>query len=141
MTFKKGVSGNPDGKAKGTLSKRSQLGKLLEPHGEQLINKAVELAKAGDIHALRLCLERLLPRVREESISLEVPAEAVNNAASLLAFSTRIIHATTTGEITPEQANKLFSVINVQREVIALAHLEDRVLELENIYKREGKIK
>ena len=135
MTFKRGKSGNPQGRPKGIISRRGQLSKLLEPHAEALINKAVELAKAGDINALRLCLERLIPKPREESINLEIPEEEVNSPAKLLVLSVRVINAVTAGEITPEQAQKIFSVINIQREVIALATLEDRVIEIENLYK------
>jgi hypothetical protein len=44
---------------KSTLSKKTQLSKLLEPHAEELVNKAVELAKQGEPIALRLCLDKL----------------------------------------------------------------------------------
>ena len=73
MTFKNGESGNPNGRPKGAISKRTQLSKLLEPHAEELINKVVELAKAGDINALRLCFERLIPKPKEEAIEVDLP--------------------------------------------------------------------
>ncbi len=139
MTFKRGKSGNPQGRPKGIISRRGQLSKLLEPHAEALINKAVELAKAGDINALRLCLERLIPKPREEAISLDMPDDAVDKPSVLLAFSTQVINAVTAGEITPDQAQKLFSVINIQGEVIALADLEGRLKALEKFYKERTK--
>jgi hypothetical protein len=64
MKFQKGQSGNPNGRPPGCTNKRSQLAKLLEPHAEALINKAVELALSGDTHALRLCLDRLIPKIQ-----------------------------------------------------------------------------
>ncbi len=71
--FEKGISGNPAGKTLGTLNKRTKLAKLLEPHAEQLINKVIELALAGDTNALRLCIERLVPKAKDDVISIVLP--------------------------------------------------------------------
>lgn len=71
--YKPGESGNPSGKKAGTLNKRTQLAMLLEPHAEALINKAVELALAGDSNALRLCMERLIPKVKEDIAKIVIP--------------------------------------------------------------------
>lgn len=62
MAFQQGQSGNPNGRPAGSKNRRSQLAKLLEPYAEELIAKAVELARAGDVNALRLCIERLIPK-------------------------------------------------------------------------------
>lgn len=71
--YKPGESGNRAGKKTGTLNKRTQLAKLLEPHAEALINKAVELALAGDINALRLCVDRLIPKAKESTATIVIP--------------------------------------------------------------------
>ena len=61
--FKPGQSGNPKGRPKGALNKTTRAAMvLLENEAEDLTRKLVELAKGGDITALRLCLERLIPR-------------------------------------------------------------------------------
>lgn len=64
MTFRKGQSGNPQGRPKGTKDKRTATRELLEPHAESLIDKAVELALKGDTTALKMCLDRLVPTLR-----------------------------------------------------------------------------
>lgn len=71
--FRPGQSGNPKGKKPGTLNKRTELVKLLEPYATSLINKTVELALNGDINALRLCIERLVPKAKEHSIQVVIP--------------------------------------------------------------------
>jgi len=71
--YKPGESGNPAGKKVGTLNKRTQLAKLLDPHAEAIINKTVELALAGDINALRLCIDRLIPKAKEDTATIVIP--------------------------------------------------------------------
>ena len=46
---------------------------LLNGEAEGLTRKAVELALAGDVTALRLCLERLVPPCREAPVRLNHP--------------------------------------------------------------------
>lgn len=69
--FEPGVSGNLLGRPKGALNKRTQLNKLLESQADALVNKTIEMALSGDPIALRLCIERLIPRARRESMGIE----------------------------------------------------------------------
>lgn len=60
--FKTGQSGNPGGRPKGVLNKATLASQtLLDGEAEAMTRKVVELAKDGNLAALRLCLERLLP--------------------------------------------------------------------------------
>jgi hypothetical protein len=126
-----GVSGNPQGKAKGTPNKRTQLAKLFEPHAKELIEKAVELAKAGDLHALRICIERLVPKARSESISLPLPDIDFTKANALLTFGAEIIRAVTNQELTLEEGKTLASIIEAQRKNIETGELATRIEEIE----------
>jgi len=71
--WRRAESGNPSGKPTGAKDKRAALRTLLEPHAQELVTKAIELAKSGDTIGLRLCLERLIPPVkaRDEPVALE----------------------------------------------------------------------
>lgn len=71
MTFTKGQSGNPKGRRKGVPNRRTELAKMLDPHAEALIAKMIELALEGDVIALRLCMERLIPKASRESTGIE----------------------------------------------------------------------
>lgn len=129
--YQPGQSGNPSGKPKGTLSKRSQLAKMLQPHAEELITKAVELAKDGDINALRLCLERLLPRVKDEPISLNLPKCDLKKNEALLEIGVSVIEAVGRGEITPQQATSIAAILETQRKMIETDLLASRIENLE----------
>ena len=129
--YKPGQSGNPDGKKPGTISKRTQLAKLLEPHATDLINKAVELARNGDVNALRLCIERLLPKAKSETISMSLPNIDYTKVPALLVLGAEIIHAISNQELTPEQGKTLTSVIETQRKTIETGELANRVDEIE----------
>ena len=62
--FKKGESGNLQGRPKGIKDRRTEFRELLEPYAPALVNKAVAMALKGDSTALRLCLDRLIPPVK-----------------------------------------------------------------------------
>src|SRR5262249_55882214 len=63
MQFQKGESGNPAGRPRGARNRTTMLlQKLLEADGEALARKAIDLAKGGDLVALRMCMDRLMLR-------------------------------------------------------------------------------
>ena len=60
--WKPGQSGNPTGRPKGARNKATLAAEaLLDGEAEQITRKAIEKAKAGDMVAIRLCLDRIAP--------------------------------------------------------------------------------
>src|SRR5215471_9786577 len=71
--FPKGQSGNPAGRPPGSRNAVTELAdSLLDGEAEGLVRKCVELALAGDKTALKLCIERLVPR-RVRVARLDIP--------------------------------------------------------------------
>jgi hypothetical protein len=72
--FEAGHSGNPNGRPKGARNKATvMVEQLLDGELDALVRKLIEKAKAGDIAALRLCLDRLLPPRRDRLVTFALP--------------------------------------------------------------------
>ncbi len=106
---------------------------LLDGEAEALTRKAIELAKNGDMAALRLCLERLCPPRRERLISVELPN--VKDAPDTAKAIGAALAAAATGKITPGEAQALTSMIDCQRKSIEAAEIERRLSALEKQMK------
>lgn len=135
MTFKPGESGNKNGRPAGIPDKRSKLRKLLTPHAEALVEKMVELALSGDVNALRLCIERLIPRIKDEVIHIDFANLDFFNHKHLIQAGSIILQTIADGTISPEQAKSISTVLDAQRKAIDSNILCDRVTEIEHALK------
>lgn len=127
MKFKPGQSGNPSGRPKDTHT--AALRALLRPHAEDMVAKAVELAKGGDTTALRLCLERILPPLKGKDTAVSVPAIA--SAHTLAEKAHAVMDAAADGSITPTEAATLMQSLTGLSRVIEINDLEKRIAVLE----------
>jgi hypothetical protein len=102
---------------------------LLKGQEDELIRKAIELAKAGDGPMLKFLLDRLLPR--ERSVQFDLPS--INSASDAVDALRAIIAAVGNGQIAPNEAASLASLVAASARTINVAELE---LRLENLEKR-----
>src|SRR5947209_3639179 len=78
----KGKSGNPSGRPPGSRNKSTlAVEQLLAGDAEEITMKAIEMAKGGNMAAVRLCLDRLFPAPKQRPVQLELPI--LQNAADL----------------------------------------------------------
>lgn len=127
MVFKKGQSGNPGGRPKGIKDRRTVFREHLESHSKDLIKKAVELALAGDVRAMKLCLERIAPAVKPR----DEPVEIGMLRGSLTKQGQRIIKAMGLGELSPSEAASMLSALASQTRLVEADELEKRITALE----------
>ncbi len=122
MTFKAGQSGNPSGRPKGIVDKRAELRGLLEPHASEIIGWLIERAKAGDVAALRLCVERLIPRVKDDDgITFDLPSGRIDAGDNMLEITNRITEAVVAGQFTIQEAERFNDFLKGQRRLIEAA--------------------
>src|SRR4030095_14845471 len=128
--FRKGRSGNPSGKPRGTRHKATMaVQALLEGEAEALTRKCIDLAKEGDTTALRLCMERLAPAVKSRAVNLTLPA--IETAADILKAQAATIGAMANGDSTPDEAVTIANVLEAKRRAIETVQMEERIARLE----------
>ena len=108
--FLPGKSGNPKGRPKGSRNKATlAAATLLEGEAEEITRTCVALAKAGDMTAMRLCLERILPPQRSRPIELKLPK--IETAADLSAAFALVLGAAAAGDLTLEEASTVTGIL------------------------------
>jgi hypothetical protein len=89
---------------------------MLEQRAKALVNKVVEMALAGNVAALRLCLDRLVPTRKNEPVICEMaPLEKAADAVAAIA----------------DEAAKLAKVIGLYVNSLEARDFEDRLARLE----------
>ena len=120
MSFQPGQSGNPSGRPKGITDKRTELRSLLEPHAKDIFEKLVVLAKAGDPTALKLCVERLLPKIKADNgIDIQIPCDQLDAGTNMIEFAINLMHVVMSGQISIEEADKLINFVKKQQWLIS----------------------
>ena len=119
--------GNP-GRPRGSRNRRSAASAaLLVGEEGELIRRAVELAKSGDIQMLKFLLNRLLPRdrvVRVDLPRMEYADDAVEALGS-------IASAISEGKISPSEGAALATVVNSYARAVDLEDAVKRIEALE----------
>jgi hypothetical protein len=130
MQFQKGQSGNPAGRPRGARNKATlMLEQLLDDEAEAISRAAIEKAKAGDPTAMRVCMDRLLPKRRERTVEFALPPLA--SVADACAAVGAVAAALAEGEITPGEAANVMKVIDGYAQTLGLALMDERISRLE----------
>lgn len=133
--FPAGQSGNPSGRKKGSRNKTTlAVLALLEGESEAISRKAIELAKSGDMTAIKLILERILPARKELPVSLELPV--VKSASDAVAAMSVILDAVADATITPSEGKSLTDLVTHFAKILEVSELENRIVTLENASRK-----
>jgi hypothetical protein len=101
---------------------------LLQPHAEELVAKAVEMAKAGDAAALRMCLDRLIPPVKAR----DEPAELPQLTGTLAEMGELVINAMAEQRLTPDEGATILQALQSQVRIVEAVEIEKRIAALES---------
>ena len=102
---------------------------LLDGQAEQLTQKAIDVALTGDIGAIRICLERILPSRRDRHVCIELPP--IDTAEDALKASAAIVSGVAEGVITPSEGSDLSNVLERHLAAIKANSVEERLRQLE----------
>ena len=102
---------------------------LLDGQVEKLTQKAIDVALGGDIGALRICLERILPSRKDRHVYIELPA--IETAEDALKASAAIVAGVADGVITPGEGSDLSNVLEKHLSAIRANSVEERLRQLE----------
>jgi hypothetical protein len=106
------------------------LEELVAGEAEKVTRKFIELALAGNVRCLELCLERLLPRRTGRPVDFMLPA--VNNVHDVVAAMAAITTGVNNGSLTVEEAGQLAHVLEGYARVLETYDLATRLEAIES---------
>ncbi len=125
--WKPGQTGNPKGRPPGQ-SEITRLRAAIAEHVPSILEQLVTAAKAGDVQAARLILERVLPPIKaiEQAVELQLP-----DGGTLTAQGRAVLSAVAAGELAPSQGAALLGAIGALARVTEIDELAARITALE----------
>jgi hypothetical protein len=134
--FQPGKSGNPKGRPKGSRNKSTLLLEaLLDEQSAEVTRKCVDLALAGDSSALRLIMERIIPPRKYRTIEIDLPV--IKNVDDLQIAQDVVMQAASSGELTLDEANQLFVLLEARRKAMETQNLATRLQKIEEHLEAE----
>jgi hypothetical protein len=135
--FKKGQSGNPDGRPIGRRNKATVLVEQIfneklfgrDRKADAIIAKTIVLAENGDTACIRLCLDRILPVRKDRPVWFDLPE--IKEARDAVKASAAIVEAVASGDLTPSEASELSRVVDSYARTLQAAEFEERISKLE----------
>jgi len=118
------------GRTKGSRNKATaEALALFYEYKDPLIKKCIARALEGEVRALALCIERILPPLREPTVRLRMPKlEKLKDAQLALQ---RLVENLGKGNITPQEAEKVHGILADIRDHIEAGEIDDRLTALE----------
>ena len=125
--FTSGNSGRPKGsRNKATIAIEG----LLEGQAEALTQTAISKALDGDSIALRLCMDRIAPPMKDKPVVFPLPRMHGAMDASEAAGS--VLSAVSEGTLTPIEGTRVMGLIDTYRRTLELTDIEQRLQFLES---------
>lgn len=125
MPFKPGKSGNVAGRPKNAKPKQSYRHLFLE-HAEELIAQVIELARQGDRAAIKLCIERITPPLKNDGVVMPTLG-----TGTLQQQGNDVLQAIGNGDIEAGTGAALMSALQLQAKLEEITDMGKRLDALE----------
>jgi uncharacterized coiled-coil protein SlyX len=120
--------GNP-GKPRGARHRTTKAcAELLEADAGKVTKKCIAMALKGDPTAMRLVIERIMPK-REHTVAFQLPPIA--SASDAVAAMAAVIGGLACGELAPSEAASVASLVGTFAKIVETAEFEARLTALE----------
>jgi hypothetical protein len=126
MPFGPNNHANRAGRPRGVPDKRSRFRAMFEADAKEIIQKVIDLAKGGDVDCIKLVLERVAPKLRDEAPRRKLQLEG----ATLEAQGRAVVAEIGAGELSPDEGAALLNGLARQGELEKLGVLGDMVAKL-----------
>jgi len=115
----KGVVLNPKGRPKGSLGKNTLLAReMMGKQGPAVVQKVIDMAMEGDVHCLKMCIDRILPVHKAvDPNRTKTDTQIVINVGASESLKEKIVKTDPATLIEPEFANEDAVIIEVSEVV------------------------
>ena len=132
--FQAGQSGNPTGRPPGSRNSATlAVEALLDGEAEAITRRAINAALAGDMTAIKLIMDRIAPPRKSRPIQIVLPDVA--DARGVALAQAAIVAAVAGGQICPDEATALSSLVEARRRALETENLATRIQYLEQNVK------
>jgi len=126
--WKPGQSGNPKGRPKGSVNRRTQIADAFIEDGKNIARIVCDAALAGDMQAAQIVLSRILPVLRPTSERVKFD---LDTTAPLTEQARQVLSAVAGGEVDPDTGKRLIDSISAFAGLRQVDEFEARLNALE----------
>ncbi len=126
-TFAHGNPGRP--KNSRNIATRA-LEALLNGEGEQIARKCIELAKNGDMAAIRLVMERTIPPRRGRPTPFDMPE--IKSAEDTAGAISSVLNEVAAGTMTASEGDAIVKIISAYASSLEISNIQKRLEALES---------
>ena len=128
--FQKGQSANPAGRPKGSRNKSLlAIEAMMDGQAEAITQIVIAKALEGDMMAIRLVLDRIVPVRRKRPVFFELPP--LKTADDAVEAVSSIVGGVANGELTATEANDLVRLVDGFVKAIEASDLGKRITAIE----------
>jgi hypothetical protein len=114
--FYKGMPAlNPKGREKGSVNKFTALSReIMSSKGPEVVQKVIDKAMEGDVHCLKMCIDRILPVQKAvDPHKNRNDAQVIINVSSIESIKEQINKTPKEKLVNPKQKNEDEVIVNV----------------------------
>ena len=122
--FKKGQSGNPRGRPKGSLNRATIMAQaLIDGQSEALTQTLIQMALERDPVAMKLSMERILPPRKDRPVSFQL--RPIGSARDAAEAQSDIAAAVSSGRMTPAEGADISKVLANAAKAFEVAEIAE----------------